>query len=179
WPSYLDNTVAGGITSGETPRSSILREFAEEASLSPDVISPLLRQVGVVTYCTKTKTGGGWLSPEVQYVYDAKLPSPTPLGSNDDEEKDDGDDEVEVKEGRKDVGIVPTTNPDDGEVESFELMGVDEVVERMWNGEFKPNCALVMIDFLIRHGLITAESDVRYLEISRRLHRELGTPMPV
>lgn len=32
--------------------------------------------------------------------------------------------------------------PADGEAESFELMGVDEIMERMRNGEFKPNCAL-------------------------------------
>jgi len=114
WSSYLDNTVAGGITAGDLPRQSILREFTEEASLPPQIVSPLLRQAGVVTYCFRQKEG--WLQPEVQYVYDIKLPS--------------------------DGSVRPTTNPEDGEVESFELMELEQVVRKMVEGEFKPNCAL-------------------------------------
>lgn len=114
WPSYLDNTVAGGITAGDLPRQSILREFSEEASLPPQIVSPLLKQAGVVTYCFRQKEG--WLQPEVQYVYDIKLP--------------------------RDGSVRPSTNPEDGEVESFELMEIEEVVRRMVEGEFKPNCAL-------------------------------------
>lgn len=40
-----------------------------------------------------------------------------------------------------DDSIVPGIN--DGEVEGFEQMGIDEIVEKMVAGEFKPNCALV------------------------------------
>ncbi|GAA5962149.1 hypothetical protein JCM3765_003875 [Sporobolomyces pararoseus] len=151
WPSYLDNTVAGGITAGDLPRQSILREFSEEASLPPQIVSPLLRQTGVVTYIYRQTLG--WLQPEVQYVYEIKLPT--------------------------DGSIKPSTNPADGEVESFELMGLEEVVKRMVDGEFKANCALVLIDFFIRHGLLTAENDVRFLEVAGRIHRELGLPGPV
>ncbi|GAA5885008.1 hypothetical protein JCM16303_006515 [Sporobolomyces ruberrimus] len=151
WPSCFDNTVAGGITAGDLPRQSILREFSEEASLPPQTVSPLLRQAGVITYVYRQRVG--WLQPEVQYVYDVKLPS--------------------------DNIVKPTTNPADGEVESFELMGLEQVVQKLVDGEFKPNCALVLIDFFIRHGLLTAENDVRYLEVSRRIHRELGLPGPV
>ncbi|GAA6014451.1 hypothetical protein JCM11491_007058 [Sporobolomyces phaffii] len=151
WPSYLDNTVAGGITAGDLPRQSILREFSEEASLPPEVVSPLIRQTGVITYVYRQTLG--WLQPEVQYVYEMKLPS--------------------------DGSVKPTTNPQDGEVETFELMGLTEVVQRLVDGEFKANCALVLIDFFIRHGLLTAENDVRFLEVSGRIHRELGLPGPV
>jgi len=35
---------------------------------------------------------------------------------------------------------------------------------------FKPNCALVLLDFMIRHGLITAENEPNFLEIMTRLH---------
>lgn len=114
WPSCFDNTVAGGITAGDLPRQSILREFSEEASLPPQTVSPLLRQAGVITYVYRQRVG--WLQPEVQYVYDVKLPS--------------------------DNSVKPTTNPADGEVESFELMGLEQVVQKLVDGEFKPNCAL-------------------------------------
>ncbi|KAI0252750.1 NUDIX hydrolase domain-like protein [Lactifluus subvellereus] len=83
----------------------------------------------------------GWLRPEVQHVYDMRL---------------------EPGEAR--------LAPMDGEVESFELMSLDEVVARMHAGEFKPNCALVLIDFMVRHGHLTPENEPRYLEISQRLH---------
>jgi len=46
----------------------------------------------------------------------------------------------------------------DGEVESFELLEVSEVARiiRKTN-EFKLNCNLVVIDFLLRHGYINPE----------------------
>ena len=45
----------------------------------------------------------------------------------------------------------------DGEVESFELMPVEAVKEIVRESEeFKPNCNLVIIDFLVRHGLLDA-----------------------
>lgn len=51
----------------------------------------------------------------------------------------------------------------DGEVESFELWPVERVVETVRNSrDFKFNCNLVIIDFLIRHGLITAENEPDY-----------------
>lgn len=117
----LDNTVAGGITAGDLPRKSIIRECAEEASLDPLFVAQRVRQTNVITY--NSRTAEGWLSPEVQYCYDLELPDP---------ETDTGARE----------GVIPTTNAADGEVESFSLMTVDEVVQHMVDGHFKPNCAL-------------------------------------
>jgi len=43
----------------------------------------------------------------------------------------------------------------DGEVESFELMPIEQVAGIVRSSEaFKPNCNLVVIDFLMRHGFI-------------------------
>ncbi len=58
----------------------------------------------------------------------------------------------------------------DGEVAEFRLVPVQEVVQ--WVAEtddFKPNCNLVVIDFLIRHGNIDPETD-GYLGIVQGLH---------
>ncbi|MET0065114.1 MAG: DUF4743 domain-containing protein [Candidatus Thiodiazotropha sp.] len=64
--------------------------------------------------------------------------------------------------------FVPSNS--DGEVAEFRLMPVDEVIERVTQtDEFKPNCNLVVIDFLIRHGKIDPEAE-GYLDIVTGLH---------
>ena len=66
--------------------------------------------------------------------------------------------------------------PVDGEVESFELYPVDKIIEILAEGGsagYKPNCNLVVIDFLIRNGVIAPESP-RYLELVAGL-REIST----
>ena len=56
---------------------------------------------------------------------------------------------------RRDGGVPPAQ---DGEVEAFELKPIGEVARLVSETqEFKPNCALVIIDFMIRHGVITPE----------------------
>ncbi len=63
--------------------------------------------------------------------------------------------------------FVPKCNDD--EVEEFYLLDIEEVVDIVKNSdEFKLNCNLVIIDFLIRHGYIKPE-DENYLEIVSRL----------
>jgi 8-oxo-dGTP pyrophosphatase MutT (NUDIX family) len=158
YPSMLDNTVAGGIATGESPFECIVREAAEEASLPEELVRRKARSVGAVTYfhVRDERAGGetGLLMPECQFVYDLDL---TP------ERQADG----------KDMEREVTPKPEDGEVEGFELMGVSEVKDAMRKGEFKPNCAVVLLDFFVRHGLITAEDEEGFVEICGRLHRRL------
>jgi len=37
-------------------------------------------------------------------------------------------------------------------------------------GAFKPNCGLVLIDFFLRHGLITADTEPDYVELVQGCH---------
>jgi 8-oxo-dGTP pyrophosphatase MutT (NUDIX family) len=61
----------------------------------------------------------------------------------------------------------------DGEVETFYRLPVDQVIELVRDtAEFKLNCNLVIIDFLIRHGLIP-QSAPDYLELIRGLRSPL------
>ncbi len=63
--------------------------------------------------------------------------------------------------------FVPKVN--DGEVEKFELMDIDEVANIVANSDrFKLNCNLVIIDFLVRHGIIT-EQNRDYFKIIKGL----------
>jgi 8-oxo-dGTP pyrophosphatase MutT (NUDIX family) len=89
----------------------------------------------------------GQLRPTILYVYDLEL--------------------------REDM----RPEPKDGEVQEFSLMSVEEATRAMMNGEFKPNCCLVMLDFFVRHGIITERNEKEYANIVTRLRREM--PMPV
>lgn len=89
-----------------------------------------------------------YVSPEVEYVYDLPLPP-------------------EV-----------TLQPKDGEVDHFELLTLDEIYDKMRQGKFKPNCVLVLLDFLIRHGRITADTEPSYRQIVAQLHVDLRLPGP-
>ena len=146
----LDNTVAGGIPTGESALECLVREAQEEASLPEDIVSKDVKSVGTVTYFhIRDQRAGGetrLLQPECQYVYDLELAE----------------------------DIVP--KPSDDEVAEFELKTVEEIRQALRNGEFKPNCALVLLDFFVRHGVLT-QDDAGYIEIVARLHRRLEFPM--
>ncbi|KAJ2386653.1 hypothetical protein H4S02_003755 [Coemansia sp. RSA 2611] len=86
------------------------------------------------------------LQPETQYVYDLELPP----------------------------DFVPF--PKDGEVDSFHLWTLDQVMDRIKQNLFKPNCAVCVIDFMIRHGYLTAETEPDYLQIIDNIHRPLPFP---
>jgi len=143
WPGYLDNTVAGGIPSGLGIFESLVKESMEEASIEEPLVRKHARAVGSVSYFFRT--GAGWLQPEVEYVYDLRVPSTADAAA-----------------------FMP--KPLDGEVESFELLPLTEVVARIRSGLFKPNTALVLLDFMIRHGYLTPEDEPDYQEIVTRLH---------
>ena len=72
----------------------------------------------------------------------------------------------------------PRTNQNDGEVESFELLSVEDVLSNLLDGQFKPSSALALVDFLIRHGHVTEASDPRYVEVCLMLRRDLVLPVP-
>ena len=133
YPNLLDNTVAGGIRANETPLENILVEAQEEASLPPELLSSSLKAHGTITYMKVTGPGAagehGLVHPDVLWVYDMEV----------------------------DESVVP--KPEDGEVKEFYLMGVEEVKERVKRGEFKGNSAVVMVEFLIRHGFVTEETE--------------------
>jgi 8-oxo-dGTP pyrophosphatase MutT (NUDIX family) len=59
----------------------------------------------------------------------------------------------------------------DGEIVAFELMDAAEVIERVRRTEdFKFNVNLVIIDFALRHGLVTPD-DPDYLDLVTGLHQ--------
>ncbi|OAX42221.1 hypothetical protein K503DRAFT_734048 [Rhizopogon vinicolor AM-OR11-026] len=140
WPSWLDNSVAGGISSGMPIFESLVKECAEEASIDADIVRNHAKPVGAVSYFFRNRMH--FLQPEFQYVYDLGVPPDSPF----------------------------RPCPSDGEVESFDLLSLDEVKSKMRQGLFKPNCAVVLIDFFVRHGHLTPDDEPDYTEIVTRLH---------
>ncbi|KAM9320882.1 uncharacterized protein PAF06_005388 [Gastrophryne carolinensis] len=61
----------------------------------------------------------------------------------------------------------------DGEVEEFYLWPLDKVREAIATDDFKPNCALVVLDFLLRNGHITPDSEKYYTRFIEKLHAPL------
>ncbi|XP_060788593.1 thiamin pyrophosphokinase 2 isoform X2 [Neoarius graeffei] len=61
----------------------------------------------------------------------------------------------------------------DGEVQEFYFYPIDKVKELITSEEFKPNCAMVVLDFLIRHSVIEPDSELYYQEFVVGLHRSL------
>ncbi|CAM1511085.1 Fc.00g085980.m01.CDS01 [Cosmosporella sp. VM-42] len=152
YPGMLDNTVAGGLMTGEDPFECVIREADEEASLPDDLVRSQAKFVGNVTYIyitNKDQVGeGGFIYPECQWVYDLQLPA----------------------------DVIP--KPKDGEVEKFELCGVDQIKKDLAAAKFKPNCGLVTLDFFIRHGILTKDNEPEIEEIGRRVRRDMPFPGP-
>jgi 8-oxo-dGTP pyrophosphatase MutT (NUDIX family) len=151
YPGMLDTTVAGGVKAEQSPFECIVQEAEEEASLPKDYVRTHACASGVITYVSKRgekKSGSdsGLMVPDCIYVYDIELPA----------------------------NMIP--KPNDDEVQGFYLMDLDKIKASMLNEEFKPNCASVMIDFFIRHGIITDENEPDYIEIMSHLHRPLPVP---
>lgn len=148
-PGMLDATAAGGIAAGTTALETIIKEAGEEAALPPELVRTRVRSTGMLSYLSSTDAIHGWpgeqglLCPGLVYAYEMELP---------------GD-------------VVP--RPHDGEVGSYALMSVGDVQAALLNREFKPDAAIVVVDFLVRHGVITADNERDYIEISERIHRRL------
>ena len=57
----------------------------------------------------------------------------------------------------------------DGEVESFERLPIQDVLAIIETTDaFKYNCNLVIIDFAIRHGVLTGDNTPEYASLCER-----------
>ncbi len=130
------------IVAGGQPIGLGIREnLIKECAEEADIPPELAaRAVPVGAISYQHETPEG-LKPDVQFVYDLELPP----------------------------GFVPRNT--DGEIAEFHLWPVERVAEIVSETrDFKFNCNLVVIDFLVRHGLIGPERP-DYVEIVTGLHR--------
>ncbi|RUS71469.1 hypothetical protein EGW08_020768 [Elysia chlorotica] len=83
------------------------------------------------------------LQPESQFIFDLELP--------------------------EDFTPVNT----DGEMGSFQLLTMSEIQTEIVSGNFKPNCAAVCLDFLIRHSFIDFDTDPNLMYFVEQMHAPL------
>lgn len=150
YPNLLDSTVGGGLPTGETPLECLIRESEEEASFTEELIRSRAKACGTVNYmCRTDERGGGELglfTPEVQFTYEMELPP----------------------------DVIP--KPGDNEAEEIIFMKVERLKSALAAGEFTPANGCIVLDFFVRHGIITYEKEKDYIEIASRLHRPLAFP---
>jgi 8-oxo-dGTP pyrophosphatase MutT (NUDIX family) len=105
---------------------NMVKEAAEEAGI-PENLAHHAVPAGAVSYTAayRYKCGHSGLKRDVLFVFDLDLP-----------------------EDFEPVAM-------DGEVESFQLMKITDVIDVVaFSDRYKDNCNLVLIDFFFRHGLL-------------------------
>ncbi|KGO45803.1 hypothetical protein PEX1_002060 [Penicillium expansum] len=151
YPGMLDSTAAGGLGAGKLPIEALICEAQEEASLSEEIVKMKVKPMSHLSYfhVRGNQAGGesGLFQPEIEYTYELEL----------------------------DPSIIP--KPRDSEVECFRLYTIEEVLYALKWGQFKPNSAIVIVEFLIRHGILNVENEPSYSEIVSHLHRKLEFPV--
>ncbi|KAK0100850.1 hypothetical protein ONS95_007297 [Cadophora gregata] len=122
--------------------------LVKEAGEEASLSEDLTRQSAKAVGCVSEfcVKDDGQLEPSIKYVYDMEL----------------------VK------GMDP--RPGDTEVQGFQLMTVEEVKKSVLEGRYKPMSGMVIIDFLIRHGILNPGNEKDYAEIVARTHRLLPFP---
>lgn len=115
--------------------------LAKECEEEANIAASLAAQARPVGAIRYRMEHGGWLRNDTMFVYDLELPA----------------------------DFQPSNN--DGEIASFRMMELDEVRHILAAGEdFKFNVALVVIDFMIRHGHL-APDDPDYSELALGMWR--------
>eukprot|EP00928_Gymnodinium_smaydae_P088418 TRINITY_DN72506_c0_g1_i1.p1 TRINITY_DN72506_c0_g1~~TRINITY_DN72506_c0_g1_i1.p1 ORF type:complete len:351 (-),score=36.58 TRINITY_DN72506_c0_g1_i1:81-1133(-) len=142
YPGKLDHIVAGAISHGQSPSLTVVKECGEEASI-PAELAQQAKPAGMVEYNQLDETSWG-INRHVLFCYDLEMPR----------------------------DFVPCAN--DGEVELFELWDIHDVIASLAanNDDWKPNVALVIIDMLVRRGLLKPD-DVGYVDLVRSLRQTI------
>jgi 8-oxo-dGTP pyrophosphatase MutT (NUDIX family) len=136
------------LTAGGLPHGVSLEDnLVKECFEEAGIPAAMARQARPVGALSYGRVTAGGFKPDVLYCYDLELPA----------------------------DFAPRCT--DGEVQEFHLWPIEEVARRVRDTEeFKLNCNLVIVDFLVRHGLIGPEHP-EYLDIVTGLHGELDPPM--
>ncbi|OQR79763.1 nudix hydrolase 20 [Tropilaelaps mercedesae] len=152
FPDLLDLYVSGGLATGQTPDECMEKECEEEASLSRKMCKQFVRPTGSAMYLYEDELG---IHPEISFCYDANLPA----------------------------DLMP--KPSDGEVEEFIQMPVDTENELRSFLEviadpkkFKPTSVPIVVDLLIRRGLINGSFGADFFRMLEVIHQPLSRTYP-
>lgn len=142
-----DKAVAPGkldnlVAGGQPAHLGLMDNLVKEAAEEADLSEALARTARPVGAVSYCHEDEWGLKPDVMFCYDLEVP--------------------------------PDFEPrnTDGEIENFRCMGLDEIAALVRDtDQFKFNVNLVLLDFLIRHGVLCPDSEPDYVEIVRGLRR--------
>lgn len=143
-----DKEVAPGkldniVAGGQPAGLGLLENLVKECGEEASLAPKLARRAVPVGLVRYCFTGERGLKPDTLFCYDLELPE----------------------------DVTPT--PGDGESEGFALWPVGRVLETLattW--EFKFNVPLVILDFALRHGVLTPETCDEYVAVAAGLRRD-------
>lgn len=144
----VDKAVAPGkldnmIAGGQPACLSLRDNLLKEAAEEADIPETMARTARPVGAISYCHEDAWGMKPDSMFVYDLEVPA----------------------------DFVPRNT--DGEIECFRRMELDEVAARVRDSDdFKFNVNLVLMDFLVRHGILCPDSEPDYLEIVRGLRRD-------
>ncbi|KAF7243910.1 Nudix hydrolase 20, chloroplastic [Varanus komodoensis] len=160
YPGLLNNLSAGGIATGLGVREMLVKE-SQEACL-PVSLTALAKAVGTISY-TYEGTHGEIYS-ECLFIFDLELPQEFVPQVGDGEVK-----EFYLWPLNKAAYIAQNSN----HLFDVKITIQQQVKEVIASSDFKPNSAMVALDFLIRHSYIQPDEEPYYVELVERLHRTL------
>jgi isopentenyldiphosphate isomerase len=129
------------VAGGQPMGIGLMENLIKECKEEAAIPEPLAKQAHAVGAITYCMEAEDGLKPDVQFCYDLEMPADF------------------------------TPHNTDGEIAAFMLWPIAKVAEIVRDTrEFKFNCNLVIIDFLVRHGLLPPEHP-DYVEIGRGLRR--------
>lgn len=129
------------VAGGQPDGKSLLENLIKESREEADIPEALARKARPVGAISYRQETPEGLKPDVLFVYELEVPR----------------------------DFAPRNT--DGEIDRFMLWPIEKVAEVVSETtEFKFNCNLVIIDFLVRRGLISPEHP-DYLEIVKGLHQ--------
>jgi isopentenyldiphosphate isomerase len=139
--STFPNMLDNMVAGGQPIGLTLQDNLIKECAEEADIPEAMARQAIAVGAVTYIAESEAGLKPDTLFCYDLAL--------------------------RQDF----TPRNTDGEIASFHLMSVEDVAALVRDTEeFKPNCNLVIIDFLIRHGVIPPD-DPDYLTLIKGLRQ--------
>ena len=148
--SYTKPTYPGQldntVAGGQPAGIGLHDNLVKECGEEASIPPELARRARAVGYVSYLHQSGPQLKPDLMVCFDLELPE----------------------------DFTPRAN--DGEVHGFELWPVRRVFETVRDTtEFKYNCNLVLIDFFVRHGLLSAD-DPSFVDIVSGLKRDVPAP---
>jgi 8-oxo-dGTP pyrophosphatase MutT (NUDIX family) len=142
-----DKAVAPGkldnmVAGGQPAGLTLFENLLKEAAEEADLPPAIAATARPVGAVSYTMEDQWGLKPDLMFCYDLEVPA----------------------------GFVPRNT--DGEITDFQLMPVEEVARLVRDtDQFKFNVNLVIIDFLIRHGIVGPDDEPDYVQLVQGLRR--------